>query len=93
MKRTREFEHYDGCGYDDPDNCSACALTDLRQDSPNYAAWPLAYIENDRAIPGKWFKAFLEELKDDNQAYVDNLYQTVAKYGVRFNRVSTRPLG
>ena len=43
---TREFQHYDGCKHNDPDNCSACALTDLRQDSPNYAAWPLAYMEN-----------------------------------------------
>ena len=88
MRRTREFEHYDGCEYNDPDNCSGCALTDLRQDSPNYSGWPLAYMENDRPIPGKWFKAFAEEeLKSDNQAYVDNLYQTVTKYGVRFTGI------
>lgn len=34
---TSEFSHYAGCNGRDPDNCSACALTDTRQDAPNYS--------------------------------------------------------
>lgn len=81
---TSEFIHYDGCHHRDPDNCSACALTDEKQDSPNYAAWPLAYMENKRAIPVKWRQAFKDELKSDNEAYVENIYLTIEKYGLRF---------
>lgn len=82
---SAEFQHYDGCGHRDPDNCSACALTDTRQARPNYSAWPLAYMENRRAIPAKWRGAFREELaRTDNLAYVANLRRTIDKYGVRF---------
>ena len=56
---TSEFQHYDGCNLNDPDNCSACALTDERQDAPNYAGWPMVYIENHRVSPAKWREAFL----------------------------------
>jgi hypothetical protein len=82
---TREFEHYQGCRFRDPDNCSACALTDTRQESPNYAAWPLAYMENGRAIPAKWRNAFKAEMiREDNPAYAANVRHTVERLGVRF---------
>lgn len=83
---TREFEHYAGCKHNDPDNCSACALTDTRQDQPNYAGWPLAYMENGRAIPAKWRKAFQAELnRTDNKPYVNNLRATMKRCGVKFS--------
>lgn len=82
---TREFQHYDGCNRRDPDNCGACALTDLAQDSPNYAGWPLAYMENGRAIPAKWREAFRAELSQTNNLlYAANLRNTMARHGVRF---------
>jgi hypothetical protein len=80
---TREFEHYDGC-QGDVENCGACALTNQRQDSPNYAAWPLSYMSNRRTIPAKWFDAFCRELQSNNRAYVDNIRKHIAEYGVRF---------
>ena len=83
---TSEFRHYDGCNGRDPDNCSACALTDTRQDAPNYAGWPLAYMENRRTIPAKWRKAFDDELaSSDNHAYADNLRRHIATHGARFS--------
>lgn len=81
---TREFEHYPGCRHRDPDNCSACALTDERQERPNYAAWPLAYMQNRRAIPAKWRDAFKAELASPNTAYADNVRRTMETLGVRF---------
>jgi len=82
---TREFEHYLGCKYRDPDNCSGCALTDTRQTEPNYSGWPLVYMENHRAIPAKWRQAFYRELeRGDNPAYTANLWRHIAEYGVRF---------
>lgn len=82
---TREFEHYPGCKHNDPDNCSGCALTDLRQAAPNYAAWPLVYMENHKPVPAKWRHAFNGELKrTDNPAYVANIRKHIAEYGVRF---------
>lgn len=83
---TREFEHYPGCRHRDPDNCGACALTDTRQDAPNYAAWPLVYMENRRAIPKKWKAAFEAQFKrTDNPAYIAKLRETLAEYGVKFS--------
>ncbi len=82
---TNEFRHYDGCGHNDPDNCSACALTDTRQDAPNYAAWPLAYMENGRAVPAKWREAFKAEMaRTDNDLYAANIVKTMQRFGVRF---------
>ena len=81
-----EFKHYDGCNYNDPDNCSACALTDTRQERPNYSAWPLAYMENHRTIPAKWREAFKAEINQTrNIPYAENIKRTMAKYGVRFS--------
>lgn len=83
---TREFEHYPGCKRSDPDNCSACALTDTRQDVPNYSAWPLAYMENRRTVPAKWRNAFKAEMeRTDNPAYAANVKATLARLGVRFS--------
>ncbi len=82
---TNEFVHYSGCK-GDVDNCGACALTDTRQDAPNYAGWPLAYMENRRSIPAKWQNAFNAELaRTDNPAYVENLRKHIEQFGVRFN--------
>lgn len=83
---TSEFTHYDGCKHRDPDNCGACALTDTRQDAPNYSAWPLAYIRNGRTIPAKWREAFKRELaRTDNLPYVANLQRHIVEHGVRFS--------
>jgi hypothetical protein len=82
---THEFDHYPGCGGRDPDNCSGCALTDLRQDSPNYAAWPLVYMENDRIVPAQWRDAFIKEFSSDNDLYAAKLYLTLKRKGVRFS--------
>jgi hypothetical protein len=83
---TNEFQHYPGCKHRDPDNCSGCALTDERQESPNYAAWPLAYMENRRTIPAKWREAFKREMNQtDNVPYAENVKRTLAKYGVHFS--------
>ena len=88
---TNEFSHYPGCRHRDPDNCSGCALTDTRQDVPNYSSWPLAYMENERTIPAKWREAFHAELcRTDNAPYVANLNRTMRCYGVRFS--DNRPL-
>ncbi len=82
---TNEFNHYPGCRHRDPDNCSGCALTDTRQDEPNYAAWPLAYMENRRAIPAKWREAFMRELsREDNIPYSNNVRATMLRLGVTF---------
>ena len=83
---TNEFSHYPGCNHRDPDNCSGCALTDTRQDAPNYSAWPLVYMENGRTVPAKWREAFKAELaRDDNPAYAANVAATMARLGVRFS--------
>lgn len=81
---ANEFTHYHGKGVNDRDNCSACALTDTRQAAPNYSAWPLAYMENNRAIPAKWRGAFLNELGSKNRAYAANVKATMERLGVRF---------
>ena len=83
-RRTREFEHYPGCR-GDVANCSGCALTDERQDAPNYAAWPLVYLENGRAIPSKWRAAFAYQQASENAAYADNIRAAIARYGVRWS--------
>lgn len=88
---TNEFQHYPGCGNYDPDNCSACALTDTRQAAPNYAAWPLAYIENHRSIPAKWRDAFKTELaRTDNPTYVANIRAKMKEHGYHFT--DSKPL-
>jgi hypothetical protein len=84
MRRTTEFDHYEGCNGRDPANCAACALTYERQRAPNYSAWPLAYMMNGRDIPAKWRDAFHRELASDNAAYVANVRAHMAKFGVRF---------
>lgn len=82
---TNEFIHYYGCNRNDVANCQACALTDLRQDKPNYSAWPLAYMENHRAVPAKWREAFKAEMvREDNPHYAANVRHTVERLGVRF---------
>ena len=83
---TNEFAHYPGCNGRDPDNCSGCALTDQRQAAPNYAAWPLAYMENKRTVPAKWRDAFKAELsRTDNPSYAANVKATMERLGVRFS--------
>ncbi len=88
---TNEFQHYDGCKHNDPENCGACALTDKRQAAPNYAGWPLAYIENHRSIPAKWRAAFKAELaRTDNPPYVANIRAKMAEHGFHFT--DSKPL-
>lgn len=83
---TREFEHYKGCRFRDPDNCGGCALTHGGEEGPNYSAWPLAYMANGRTIPAKWRKAFLKELaRTDNELYVANIKRHIAECGARFS--------
>ncbi len=82
---TTEFNHYPGCGLRDPDNCSGCALTMGGPEGPNYAAWPLVYMENGRTIPAKWRDAFRLEMESDNRPYADNVKATMEKLGVRFS--------
>jgi hypothetical protein len=81
---TSEFNHYDGCGLRDPDNCSACALTTGGPEGPNYSAWPLAYMQNRRTIPAKWLDAFVAELASDNKIYAANVRRHIEIYGVSF---------
>jgi hypothetical protein len=77
-----EFSHYTGCRGRDLDNCSACALLNAGSEGPNYAGWPLAFIQNGYAIPPKYFKALLKELdRTDNPAYVKNLQTKLAQAG------------
>lgn len=82
---SREFEHYQGCGGRDPDNCGGCALTTGGKDGPNYSAWPLAYIENHRTIPAKWRDALKREMASDNKAYAANIAKQIAAHGVTFS--------
>ena len=84
FRRTGEFEHYPGCR-GDVANCSACALTDERQDAPNYAAWPLVYLEHGRVIPAKWRVTFERELASENVAYAANIRAAIARYGIRWS--------
>lgn len=81
---TGEFKHYDGCNHHDPANCSACALTNLDQERPNYGAWPIAYMENHRAIPAQWRAAVRSEFRSPNKLYADNLRKTMQQHGLRF---------
>jgi hypothetical protein len=76
-----EFEHYTGCKRKDPLNCSACALTTGGEEGPNYAAWPLAYLINNRPIPKAWHGALKRELESSNVAYVQNLKAHLEKKG------------
>ncbi len=88
-KPTFEFSHYDGCRNRDPDNCQGCALTKGGAEGPNYAAWPLAYMQNGRTIPSKWIGAFKRELASDNKLYADNIVATAKDSPARFSDGST----
>jgi hypothetical protein len=56
------------------ENCGACILLASGEDGPNYAGWPLAFIQAGRSIPYKYKKALAKELnRTDNLAYVNNL--------------------
>jgi hypothetical protein len=76
-----EFQHYSGCKSKDMENCAACVLLFSGEEGPNYAAWPLSFIQSGRRIPGKYMKALAKELKCDNKAYVDNLKEHLIKAG------------
>lgn len=71
---TREFQHYaDHSKEHDMENCGACCLLHSGSEGPNYAAWPLSFLVNNKPIPEKYFNALKNELKSDNIAYVNNL--------------------
>lgn len=80
-----EFTHYTGCNHNDPNNCSACALTKpILIDGKmgiNYAGWPLSYMQCGRRIPIKFMDYLLDELKSDNKAYVENLKKQLKDHG------------
>ena len=84
-RRTIEFQHYEGCGRRDPANCSACALTIGGRHGPNYAGWPLVYIEQHRRIPAKWKKALERQTRSENRAYADRLKAVIALHGCEFD--------
>lgn len=86
---TFEFSHYAGCRNRDPDNCGGCALTKGGASGPNYAAWPLAYMENRRVIPAKWIEAFKREMQSTNRAYGENVQATAARMGAEFDNGAT----
>lgn len=76
-----EFSHYQGCR-GDMDNCSACALLNADHNGPNYAGWPLAFIQNHRRIPQIYFDALIKELdRTDNDAYIENLKTKLKEAG------------
>lgn len=80
-----EFRHYTGCKYKDPENCSGCALTQGGEEGPNYAAWPLCYIERGHIIPAKWKRAFERERQSENRAYAQNLENKIKELGALFS--------
>lgn len=76
-----EFTHYTGCRYKDIDNCSACALLNAGEEGPNYAGWPIAFIQSGRRIPNKYKNALEKELqRTDNIPYVENLKRLLGDY-------------
>jgi hypothetical protein len=99
---TGEFNHYPGCKGNDPDNCSACALTKptlidfgegVERMGINYAAWPLSYMQNGRRIPEKFMEYLALELESDNLAYVRNLIQHLKEYGYDLEKIRTYKKG
>jgi len=70
---TREFQHENHRKSKDMENCAACILLFSGIEGPNYSAWPLSFLVNNRAIPKKYFKALEKELLSDNLLYVANL--------------------
>lgn len=81
---SRQFIHYDGCSRRDPSNCCACALT-IGREGPNYAGWPLVYMQARRNIPSHWFDAFIREFQNEsNPSYQQNLRRTLFHFGVTF---------
>ncbi len=88
-----EFTHYQGCK-GDPENCSACALTKADKNGPNYAAWPLAYMQNGIRIPQRYHDALLAELgRTDNPAYVENLKTQLKAHGYDVDVIRNARLG
>lgn len=72
--KMSEFTHYQGCRGKDLENCSACALLNAGEEGPNYAGWPIAFLQNGRSLPFKYRNALKRELsRTDNDAYVSNL--------------------
>lgn len=79
-----EFNHYNGCRGKDKDNCSACALLNADHNGPNYAGWPLSFLQSGRKIPDRYLAALSKELKcTDNDAYVENLKQKLVEAGYK----------
>lgn len=91
--KTYEFQHYQGCNHNDPDNCSACALTTptmidhgngVERMGINYAAWPLSYLDNFGRIPKEFMPYLKEELEINyNNAYLINLVENLLKHGYK----------
>lgn len=87
-----EFTHYSSGhsehGRKDMENCGACVLLYSDEEGPNYAGWPLSFIQNGRSIPRKYYKALLRELdRTDNDAYVNNLKEKLKSAGITITEI------
>jgi hypothetical protein len=77
-----EFRHYDHGPQLDMENCSACVLLHADHRGPNYAGWPLAFMQSGRRIPTRYHDALLSECdRTDNPAYVENLKTKLKEAG------------
>ncbi len=89
-----EFSHYGHKTRKDMENCSACILLHSGEEGPNYAAWPLSFISSGRAIPKKYYKALVNELKSENMLYVKNLEKRLQGTGLEnFIEIAKKELG
>lgn len=84
-----EFTHYGHKpSQKDLNNCGACALLYAGKEGPNYAGWPLAFIQNGRSIPIKYHEALKKELnRKDNDLYINNLKNKLNDIGFKFQGV------
>jgi hypothetical protein len=83
-----EFIHYGHRSRKDMENCSACVLLFSGSEGPNYAGWPLSFIQNGRRIPEKYMKALAQELtRTDNMAYVNNLKEKLVGAGYDLDKI------
>lgn len=91
---TNVFTHYSSGhsehGHKDMENCGACVLLYSGKEGPNYAAWPLAFIENGRRIPSKYIGALRLELRrTDNMPYLNNLKDKLWAAGYNVDELLT----
>lgn len=82
-RRRMESREYSNHSYQhrgsDPDNCAACAL---RLKVPNYAGWILTYAAAGVPMGSRMKLALneIEESKNRNPAYFQNILRTLATF-------------